>query len=283
MTILITGSSGKTAAALAEQLRPSHRILIASRTPKSDADVKFDWLDETTWSAAFSHKSVQDSPINAIYLCTPDVVAAIENVIPFVKFAIGKNVQRFVLLSAWEVPENGPLHGQNHSRLKSLEREGIEWTVLRPHFFMENFSDSYHLLTIRDEGKIYTAAGKGTKPFVAASDIAAVAFRALTDGKPHNTDYIITGSQSLTYSEVAAILSDVLGKEVEHVSLSPKDFEQKLIAVSAHSDIAAYLAELDVRISHGYGSETTQTVKNVTGRDPKTFKEFATEKRKMWL
>lgn len=57
-------------------------------------------------------------------------------------------------------------------------------------------------MTIKDEGKIYTACGDGKIPFVSAADIAAVAFHVLTDTKPHNTDYRVLGPELLTYDEV---------------------------------------------------------------------------------
>lgn len=67
---------------------------------------------------------------------------------------------------------------------------------------LENFTEPYHEITIRDENKIYTACGDGKKPYISARDIAAVAHRVLIDQEPHNTDYILTGPESLTYDQV---------------------------------------------------------------------------------
>ena len=43
----------------------------------------------------------------------------------------------------------------------------------------------------------------GRSPFVSAADVADVAFHALTDMEPHNTDYRILGPELLTYDEVS--------------------------------------------------------------------------------
>lgn len=67
---------------------------------------------------------------------------------------------------------------------------------------VENFSNYSHQIAIKTEGRIYTACEDGKIPFVSAADIAAVAFHALTDIKPHNTDYRILGPELLTYDEV---------------------------------------------------------------------------------
>lgn len=140
MTILLTGSAGKTASALAELLTPEYKIVVASRRPSADAKhstTRFDWLDDTTWSNVFTHPDAQASPISAVYLVVPDLPEARANVIRFVRLCMSHGVRRFVLLSAWENAEGGALLGGVHSELKALgESEGIEWAVLRPHFFM---------------------------------------------------------------------------------------------------------------------------------------------------
>lgn len=140
MTILLTGSAGKTAAALAESLTPENKILVASRRPSPNGKhptVRFDWLDDNTWPNVFSHAEAKASPISAVYLVLPDLPEARKNAIPFVRLCMSHGARRFVLLSAWENAEGGALLGGVHAELKAMgEREGIEWAVLRPHFFM---------------------------------------------------------------------------------------------------------------------------------------------------
>ena len=68
---------------------------------------------------------------------------------------------------------------------------------------MQNFSESDQLAPIRDQGKVYSAAGNGKIPFVSTEDIARVAQRLLLDEKPHNTDYIILGPELLSQDDVS--------------------------------------------------------------------------------
>ena len=63
-----------------------------------------------------------------------------------------------------------------------------------------------HQPSIQNEDRIVTATGDGRVPFVAASDIAAVGFHALTDEVPHNTDHLILGPELLSYNDVRLIL-----------------------------------------------------------------------------
>lgn len=70
------------------------------------------------------------------------------------------------------------------------------------HNAIENFLEDGPLFLIMEQGKVYTATGNGKAPFVSADDIAAVAYRALTDEISHNTDYLILGPELLSYDDV---------------------------------------------------------------------------------
>lgn len=232
MTILITGSRGKTSSHLATLLQPTHNILVASRTPPispAHSTVRFDWNDEATFTNPFDHATARKEAISAVYLVAPETPDASALVIRFIHFARNRGVQRFVLLSAWELEMGSDmLAGKAHEKLEKLGREeGLEWAVsaytcfvvcfspgplsdrvsalVRPHFFMENFLEGHHLATITKEDKIYSATQDGSKPFISAFDIANVAKVALIDEKSHNTDYIVTGNESLTYDDVSVV------------------------------------------------------------------------------
>jgi len=61
------------------------------------------------------------------------------------------------------------------------------------------------LKTIREDGKIYSCVGDGKVPFVSAFDIGGVAFAALTQPEPPNTDYRIVGPKAMTHDEVLLV------------------------------------------------------------------------------
>ena len=75
---------------------------------------------------------------------------------------------------------------------------------------IENLAEDGYETTIREEGIIYTACGDAKISFVSAADVAAVAFRALTDEKSHNTDHVIVGPELLTYDDVGLLLKMLL-------------------------------------------------------------------------
>jgi len=165
---------------------------------------------------------------------------------------------------------DGPIMSQVSKYISSI---CIEWAVLRPTWFMEDFSEMQHMLTIRDEAKIVTATGEGKVPFVAADDIAAVAFRALTDEVPHNTDHLILGPELFSYDDVAEILTQKLERKITHLSVT----EEILAAGMSQflpEEYARLLAQLDTAIKNGVEERLNSVVLDVTGRKPRRFRDF---------
>lgn len=138
MTILLTGGRGKTSSRLAMLLAQANIPFIhASHSPSpisgSPNQCYFDWLDQNTWEVPF----LRDSDIHAVYLVGPPLIDIVVPMKSFIEFSKANGVRRFVLLSASAVPMGGPAMGQVHEFLSTL---GIEYTVLRPTWFMGMFS-----------------------------------------------------------------------------------------------------------------------------------------------
>lgn len=137
MTILITGSRGKTSSQLLTILssHPNHNasepLLLTSRTPSIPIPnqthrpvVKLNYFFSETFSNPFHHDALStpqqhdslvkkdddddlrevDATVRAMYLVGIDrVYDASEKIVPFVRLARESGVKRIVVLSAWEV------------------------------------------------------------------------------------------------------------------------------------------------------------------------------------
>ncbi|KAI0381638.1 putative ergot alkaloid A [Hypomontagnella monticulosa] len=288
MTILLTGGRGKTASRIAKLIRDANMpFLVASRSTSPASPYKqavFDWTKDDTYENPFTKASTDGmAPISAIYLVPPPIFDLAPPMIRFVDFAVQRGVKRFVLLSASTIEMGGPAMGQVHKHIASLG--SIEYAVLRPTWFMENFSSPGELqrLSITNESKIYSAAGDGKIPFVSADDIARVGFRALADKKPHNTDHVILGPDLLTYDKVAAILTSVLGRQITHAKLSEAELSQKLQASGMPVEDADMLAGMDTIIKNGAEDRLNHVVEEITGSPPQSFQDFAVREKGAWL
>ncbi|MET9556201.1 ergot alkaloid biosynthesis protein [Streptomyces sp. NPDC006645] len=269
-TTLVIGATGTTGSRVVAQLTAGgHRVTAASRRagPVAGArSVRFDWDDPATYDTALSGT-------DRVYLVAPPgslEPAAVA--LPFLDRARASGVRRAVLLSSSAITAGGPAMGQIHQALPGLF---AEWAVLRPSWFMQNFTgDQPHALSVRADGTILTATGEGRVGFVDADDIAAVAVHALTAAKAPNSDLVITGPQALSYDEVAAVLSAVMGRTVTHRQLTYEQMRDRL-ASAMPAEYAAMLAGLDRSIAEGAEDRTTDTVRRLTGRPAGTFRAFA--------
>ncbi|MCZ4603644.1 NAD(P)H-binding protein [Streptomyces sp. Lzd4kr] len=266
-TTLVTGATGTTGSRIAAQLTAAgHPVRAAGRkaVPVAGAEpVRFDWYDPGTHAAALDG-------VDRIYVVPPvgdpDPAAV---VLPFLRRARAAGVRRAVLLSASSIPEGGPAVGQVHRALPGIFDE---WAVLRPSWFMQNFTgDHLHAKSIRTEGLIRTAAGTGRVGFVDADDIAAVAVHALIDDRAPDTDLVLTGPEALSYDDIATVITEVTGRPVAHRPLSYEEMRDRL-AAQMPEEFAAMLAGMDRAIAEGAEDRITDSVRRLTGRPAGSFR-----------
>ena len=259
--ILVTGATGNTGVSVVAGLRD-----------RGDADaVRFDWFDPSTFAAALAG-------VRAIYLVAPAGVADPAPVVrPFLEQAAAGGVRRVVALSSSAVARGEPLLGEIHALVVDLFSES---TVLRPSWFMQNFTADHALAEgIRRSREIVTATGDGRLGFIDAADIAAVAVEALVADRPVGDELVLTGPEALSYGHAAAIISDVLGTPVRHVDVTTAQLADRLTRAGLTGEFAAGLAALDERIRAGEQDLVTTTVYDVTGRRPTSLREFLTVHR----
>ncbi|MFD7626600.1 NmrA family NAD(P)-binding protein [Streptomyces sp. NPDC059851] len=269
-TTLVIGATGTTGSRTAARLTAAgHTVRAASRkgTPVAGTEsVRFDWYEPGTHAAALdgAERVYVIPPVG-----DPDPAAV---VLPFLRRARAVGVRRAVLLSASAVPEGGPAVGLVHQALPGIFDE---WAVLRPSWFMQNFTGSHmHAQSIRTDGVILTATGTGRVGFVDADDIAAVAVHALTDVQAPGTDLVLTGPEALSHDDIAAVITEVTGRLVVHRPLSHNGLHDRLTTLMPR-EFATMLADMDRAIAEGAEDHVTDTVQRITGRPPRSFHALA--------
>lgn len=125
----------------------------------------------------------------------------------FIDYARQKHgTRRFVLQSASAMEPGGFAMGRVHAHLRELGQRGeVEWAVLRPTWFQQDFEQPCHVKSIKEENKLYSATSDGKIPWVSADDIAAVAVQVLTREDAPNTEYLILGPELLGYDDVSIL------------------------------------------------------------------------------
>lgn len=266
--VLVLGGTGTTGGRVVVGLRAlGVTARAATRKVSEPGQVRFDWTDRATHTAALHD-------VSAVYLLAPIGEAEPARLVePFLAAALDAGVRRVVLLSSSAVTADSPGLGE----LQRLVRAAPEWTVLKPSWFMQNFTGEHLVAQGVRDGEIVTATGDGRVAFVDAGDIAAVAVRALTDAEPHNTEHVLTGPSAVSYAEAAGIVAAHTGRPVRHRAVSTAEFAALVAASGVPAEFAAVLAALDEDIRRGTEDRVTPAVEEVTGRPARSFRTFVEE------
>ena len=170
--------------------------------------------------------------IEKAFLLTPSFQNAAELQTNFVNEAKKSGVQHIVKLSQLGADVNAPTRFlQYHGIVETaIKDSGIAYTFLRPNLFMQAMLSS--MPTIKAQNAIYAPIGEGRVSVVDVRDIAAVAFAAFTQAGHENRAYNLTGPQALSHAEMAAILSEVLGRTIQFVDIPPATMREILLSVA---------------------------------------------------
>ncbi|KAJ7698630.1 hypothetical protein B0H17DRAFT_324738 [Mycena rosella] len=275
MTILLIGGTGKSATPLANLLLQANQpLLLTTRSgnvPAPFKGVRFDWLNPSTYTLPFE----LDANIDRVYLIAPPILVSFPPMKVFVDLAISRGVKRFVLLSAGMVEPGGPAMGKAHEYLSTLK---VEYCALRPSWFFENFLFQYNE-RIKAKDEIVSATGDGLLGYVSTEDIADVAFKALVDDVVEHTNPIIVGPELLSYDKIAAMLTEVLRREIKHNRLTPAEFKQVCVDKGMPEDYAQMMTMLDGFIAQG-AEEKNYRRADVVGK--RTLRAFFEANKEAW-
>lgn len=159
---------------------------------------------------------------------------------------------------------SGRWHAQTEQAIMNSK---LPFTFLRPLYFMQNLG--FALPQIKSSGKLIGAVGDERIAMVHVEDIASTAAYLLA-GKAVklNQALTLTGSQALSYDEVAAKLSQALKRQVVY---QPQTLEALNASLERQGE-SDWHRELVVDFSRafaaGWANQSTNAVLEVTGRPP---------------
>jgi uncharacterized protein YbjT (DUF2867 family) len=247
-----TGKTGRRVADLLEAEGSAVRRLARSTSPA------FDWERPEHWADALQGVD----RVYAAYvpdLAAPGSEAAIARL---AEVADDAGVERIVLLSG---------RGEDGARRCEdfLLASNVPATIVRASWFAQNFTEGM-LSDAAVTGVLALPAADVREPFIDVDDVAAVAVAALTGaGSDHeNRVHEVTGPESLTFAEVAAIMSETTGREIAYVPMGFDEFHAA-VAAEAGEAVATLLTELCRETFDGRNVLPTDGVAAALGRPPR--------------
>jgi uncharacterized protein YbjT (DUF2867 family) len=185
-------------------------------------------------------------------------------------------VKHLVKLSAFGASDHSkaPICLWHYQIEQELKQSGIDWTILRPHHFMQNLLTQ--LDYIINDGVVYSPSGDGKIPYVDARDIAAVAVITLTSSGHHGKTYVVTGSEALSYRQATEMISKAIGKELRFIDETPAESRTRREREGYPPAIIEGILAIGAYQRAGGKTVTiTSVIADLTGRPARTFPQFA--------
>lgn len=276
--ILVTGATGNVGAEilrlLVEQGEP---VFAGVRRPsvarRAYPEVEFDFERPETFELALEG-------VDKVFLVRPPELSDAERIFgPFIRAAKEAGVRHIVFLSLLGAEKNRVVP---HRKIEDLIlASGIPYTFLRPSFFMQNLSTT-HLAEIRDRDEIFVPAGRGRTSFIDVRDIAAVAAKTLTEPGHEGKAYPLTGSEALTYQEVAELFSASLGRRIAYANPSLLRFVLTKRREGVPMPFVLVMAGIYATCKLGLAGGLTPDTERLLSRPPLTMRQFIADYRDCW-
>lgn len=174
--------------------------------------------------------------------------------------------------------ETSPIHlvATAHINTENLiKASGMDYTIFRnnlyldilPMFFGEN------VLTTG----VFLPAGDTKAAFALRMDMAEAIANVLTSEGHENKDYAFSNTENISVPEMAKILSEVVGKEINYVSPPVDVFVDALSDVGVPIEYVKMTADFSEAIRQGEFETSKTDLEKLLGRKPTTVKEFLTQ------
>jgi NAD(P)H dehydrogenase (quinone) len=277
LTTAITGASGHLGRRVAEILLSEHGVapadlVLVTRSPDKLADLAAegaqvrhgDFEDPASLQSAFAGaEKVLIVSTNRIGARVPGHKGAIDA-------AVAAGARSIAYTSGINPSDSNPIavmweHRQTEDHLRA---SAPGWTILRNSIYAEILLAGAEAALA--SGSHVTNEGDGRVAYISRDDCAAAAAAVLaTDG--HDTKiYDITGAQSLSAADVAALYAELGGRPVQLVQVDDEAYTAGLVEhAGMPRPVAEVYATFGTGTRRGYGAPVSDTVLQLTGRLPK--------------
>ncbi len=157
---------------------------------------------------------------------------------------------------------------------EEIERSGVDYRALWCPALMDNMLNNVQ--TIKQQGMFFSPSLPNLKtPQVATKDVGAMGARFLLDRTWTGQDgSALLGPEDLSFNDMAAIMSDVLGKQVRFQQVPGDAYRAQLIQYGANEVFAQGIVDMLIAKDNGLDNVEVRTPENTT---PTSFQQWCEE------
>ncbi|UJW85985.1 NAD(P)H-binding protein [Devosia sp. SL43] len=281
-TLLVTGAGGNFGRIAVEELlaRGATKLIAGTRDPAKLADLaargvtvrKVDFDDAASLPAAFAGVD------RVLIISTDGIGKRVAQQTAAIAAAKAAGVKHIVYTSAPAARPNADagLGIEHYWTEVALAQSGLDFTILRDHMYAENnlMGAAHEIAT----GQLFGLIGDRGTAYVTRADAARTAAGALLTAEGKSIEDV-TGPAAVTNVERAALYSQLTGKPVNSIAITPPELTAGLVGAGLPEGFAAALVAFQVDAVLGFHGVVTDTVERFSGRKPQTLADFLTENR----
>lgn len=275
MSILVTGATGNVGSRLVRGLAAAgHKVRAFAR---SGEKARFDGNVEVVTGDFKDVDSLRRALDGTKRMYLLSAAADLEqhdaNAIDAAKEA---RLELVVKHSVTGAPGKGTLIPRWHrAGEERLEASGIPYVFLRPASFTSNSLG--WVASVKAENTVYGALGDAALPVVHPDDIADVAAAVLTKPGHENKAYEITGPEALTTQQQVDILAEVLGRPLKYVNVTDEAMRDGMLKAGTPPTYVEARVGLVQLLRKQGRIEPSPAVQSITGKPPRTFRQWVEE------
>lgn len=278
--LLVTGATGETGRRTVQHLLEkghSVRAMVHKEDERSQA-LRIQGAEIVVGDLLNHDDAIRaTSGASAAYFCYPLLPGIIQATAYFADAA--KRAGLGIVVNMSQMPARpdakSPAARDHWIAERIFDWSGVPTTHLRPTLFAQWLLYGHFRKTIVEEGAIKLPFGDGRHAPIAAEDQARLIAAILVEPAEHvGKTYTLHGPTEMNQAEIAAAVTEVLGRRVIYQPLTIAQYRTWLQAAELPELLVKHLCEVAIDYQNGILSGEDKIIAEVTGKAPMGVREF---------
>jgi NAD(P)H dehydrogenase (quinone) len=277
MSLVVTGATGHLGRLVVEDLLdagvPADQIVAGGRNLAAVQDLadrgvdvrRIDYSDPASLEAGLAGAE------KVLVVSGTDFGQRVAQHTAVAEAALAAGARQLVYTSAPYATTTSMLLAAEHAGTEeALTALGAPLTILRNSWYFENYTDQ--LPVYLEHGAVVGAAGDGRVSGAPRADYAAAAAAVLTGDGHEGAVYELGGDSAFTLAELAAVVSEVTGREIGYHQVTAPELTAILVGAGVPAPVAEVLVDVERAIDAGELLVETGDLSRLIGRPTGTLR-----------
>lgn len=282
---LVVGATGRTGQYTVQYLlEKGHAVRAMARKEDERSEALRRAGAEVVIGELLEHDDVirAAAGMSGAYFCYPVSPGLIQATAYFADAAKRAGLKVVVNMSQISAREGSESHAARDHWIaeRIFDASGVPTVHIRPTFFSEWVLFPFVRPTIVKNGIIDLPYGAGRHAPIAAEDQARIIAAILAEPAAHiGKIYPLCGPTELDQAGIAAIMTEVLGREISYKPLTIPQYRERLEKAGVDEFMIQHFCAIAIDYQNGLFSGEDEIIGKVTGKPPMTVRDFVASNR----